>query len=159
MNKQHQYNHMTLLYLIGIITVMMILVGCSSKPSPIEVNPTQGAQILAGDYVMQLDQEDIERSGLINAGLENNLGTWHFILDDAGNFEATLNGSYIAQGIYTVKDDQVELYVQKVCADCDCENNIGRYYWSLDGNSLRFAKIVDSCDPMVLVLTSKPLIR
>lgn len=159
MNKKHKYNHRILLYSIGIIIMMMVLLGCSSKLSPLEINPTQGAQILAGEYVMQLDQGDIEKSGLINTGLEFNLGTWHFVLDEAGSFETALNGSYIAEGIYTVNNDQVELYLEKVCSDCDCQNNIGHYYWSLDGNSLQFAKIVDSCDAMVLVLTSKPLTR
>ena len=72
-----------------------------------------------------------------------------------------LYGSYVAEGSYTVKVEQNEIYIDRVCSDCDCDcdGNIGGYYWSLDGNELRFAKIVDSCDAMSLVITSKPLTR
>lgn len=132
----------------------IVLIGCSSAPVSPEVNPTQGAQILAGDYVMQLDQGDIDKSGLINVGLENNLSTWHFVLDEDGNFNAALNGSYITEENYTIHNDQIELYVKKASSEYDC-NDIGRYYWSFEGNELRSAKIVDSCDPVDLEMLSK----
>jgi len=143
-----------LLILIGIL---LFSVACGNVQTTPTIDPTQGVQLLAGEYLSILNQEDIKESGLINAGLRDNLGTWHFKLQEDGSLNVTLNGGYIAEGKYKVSGDEIEIYLDRVCSECDCAGNIGRYYWSLDGNELRIAKIVDSCDAMSLVITSKPL--
>lgn len=144
----------------SIILVMIlstIVIACADNSTPPAIDPTQSAQILTGEYLMTLSQADIENSGLINSDLEANLGSWRFSLQEDGKFRTDLNGSYIADGKYTINGDQIEIYISYVCEDCECQGNIGRYVWALNENELRFAKIADSCDAMVLVLT-KPLI-
>jgi len=141
------------------IGIFLLTDACGNRQSTPTIDPTQGVQLLKGEYGLILSEEDVQESGLINAGLEDNLGAWKFILQEDGSFNVDLNGSYVAEGSYTVIGEQIEIYIDRVCSDCDCDGNIGRYYWSLDGNELRFAKIVDSCDAMSLVITSKSLTR
>ncbi len=90
---------------------------------------------------------------------EQYVGNWQFILTPDGKFSAELNGNFIAEGSYEATGNKIVISVDSVCTDCSCASNIGRYYWALNGDKLIFQEIADSCNGMVLLLTSNPLTR
>jgi hypothetical protein len=139
--------------------LLLIAVACSSAPPTQAIDPTQGARMLAGIYSTVISAEDLERFDTLDNNVQENLGHWSITLTDSGDFTANLDGGWIADGIYTVNGSSIEVYIESVCNECQCEENIGRYVWTLDGDQLSFRKIADSCDGMVLVMTSHPLSR
>lgn len=132
---------------------------CTSAPSTPTINPTQGAQLLAGEYTTTITAEDLAKIKSLDPGLANNIGTWNLSLTNDGKFTANQNGKFIADGNYTVKNDRIEVYVLSACDDCGCVGAIGRFVWKLQDNKLSFGKTAGTCDAMDLLLTSHPLTR
>jgi hypothetical protein len=139
--------------------LLSLLAACSSSPATPTVDPTQAVLSVAGDYRMVLTAEDLQRSGLTDPGLKDNLGNWQFILGADGNFTASRDGQFIADGNFGFKGNEMGIQVLHVCEVCTCLGNIGRYAWNLENQQLIVKKIYDPCDSMALVLTSKPLQR
>jgi len=142
------------------LTGFLLIAGaCSSAPATPEIDPTQGSRMLAGIYSTVVSAEDLEGFDTLDDSVQGNLGHWNITLTDKGDFTANLDGGWVADGNYSVNGSSIEVYIESVCNDCQCEENIGRYEWALDGDRLSFRKIADSCDGMVLVMTSHPLTR
>lgn len=115
------------------------------------MDPTQGAQLLAGAYTTTITADDVSRFEISSdPNLALNQGDWQFTLTNDGKFSAEKDGNFMAEGKYTVKDDRIEVYIESDCEDCDCENSIGRYVWALSGDALSFAKTAGSCYGMDL---------
>jgi hypothetical protein len=154
-------NKAKLLPLMNLLVVSFLLTACTSSPPEPTMDATQGVQTLAGTYTMTLTEEDIQNAKLpsFETDLVNNVGNWQFVLSADGKFSAELNGNFIAEGSYEVTGNKIQIGVGSVCDNCSCASNIGRYYWSLNGDQLVFQKIGDSCNGMVLILTTNPFTR
>ena len=148
------------LYLLTLFIVILLLSACSSEPKTPTVNPTEGAQMLAGTYTTTITAEDITNTvASQDPALQNNQGLWKVVLTDDGLLEVTLEGDFMARGDYAVEGDRIKVALVTVCDDCDCSGAIGRYVWGLNGDQLAFAKVAGSCDAMDIVLTAHPLTR
>ena len=146
----------TLLIPVLIVT----LSACSSDQAQPTLDPTQGAQMLAGKYTTTITTDDTSKfQTSSDPSLAMNQGDWLFTLTHDGIFNAEMDGNFMAAGKYTVKGDRIEVYIESSCEECGCINAIGRYVWVLNGNELSFAKTAGSCYGMDLVLTSRPLTR
>jgi hypothetical protein len=145
--------------LIWLTGLLLIAGACSSAPATPEIDPTQGARMLAGIYSTVISTEDLEGFDTLDDIVQENLGHWSITLTDKGDFTANLDGGWVANGNYIVNGSSIEVYIESVCNDCQCEGNIGRYVWALDSDKLSFREIADSCDGMALVMTSHPLTR
>jgi hypothetical protein len=143
--------------------VVLGLVACNSTPAVPTPDPTQVILELAGKYTSQLTAEDLQKSGLSDAGLENNLGAWSFEIESNGNFTASQNGQFIASGNIGARGNELNIQMLRVCDTCSCGGNIGRYTYAITAASdsnlkqLVFQKIYDTCDAMAFALTAKPL--
>jgi len=147
-------------YLGCVFVLILVLSACSAGKKQPTVDPTQGAQLLAGAYTTTITADDVSRFEISSdPNLALNQGDWQFTLTNDGKFSAEKDGNFMAEGKYMVKDDRIEVYIESDCEDCDCENSIGRYVWALSGDALSFAKTAGSCYGMDLVLVSHPLTR
>ncbi len=144
---------------LSVILALGILTGCSSAPAEPTLNPTQGAQLLAGNYATTISSDDLARITSLDPGYSNNKGNWAIKFTDAGKFNAEKDGQFMAAGDFTVKGDQIEVYVKSVCTNCGCDQAIGRFNWALKDNRLAFVKIAGVCDAMDLILTAHALAR
>jgi hypothetical protein len=146
------------IFLIGFW--VFILAACSSGPEQPKIDPTQGAQMLAGTYTTTISSDDVSKFSISkDPALASNQGDWQFILTSDGKFTAEMGGEFMVGGIYTVTGDQIEVYIKDSCEDCGCQESIGRYNWRLSGDALSFFKTAGSCYGMDLVLTSHALTR
>lgn len=146
-------------FFLGLV-YLLVLSACNSEPAQPTLDPTQGAQMLAGQYTTTITAEDISNFQISrDPKLTMNQGDWLFALTNDGKFSAELGGNFMAAGQYTVKGDEIAVYIESNCEDCDCEFTIGRYIWALTGDELSFTKTAGSCYGMDLVLTSRPLTR
>ena len=150
-----------LLSVLSLLLVSFTLTACISNRPEATLDATQGVQTLAGTYTMTLTEEDIQSAKIpsFETDLGSNVGNWQFELTDDGKFTSELNGNFIAEGSYEVTGNKIQIGVTNVCNNCSCASNIGRYYWTLNRDQLVFQKIGDSCNGMVLILTTNPLIR
>lgn len=140
--------------------LILVLSGCSSGQAQPTMDPTQGAQMLAGQYTTTVTADDISKfQASSDSSLAMNQGDWLFTLTNDGKFTADMDGNFMAAGKYNVEGDRIEVYIESSCEECGCINAIGRYVWALDEEKLTFAKTAGSCYGMDLVLTSKALTR
>ena len=147
------------LFLI-VFTLVLVLSACNSESAQPMLDPTQGAQMLAGKYTTTITADDINNFQISrDPALAMNQGDWLFTLSSDGKFSAEMGGNIMAAGQYTVKGHRIEVNIESSCDDCGCENAIDRYVWALTGNELSFTKTAGSCYGMDLVLTSRPLTR
>jgi hypothetical protein len=136
---------------------LIFFTACSSAEPTL--NPTEGARILAGMYMITIAAEDIQNFSSLD-DLSVAQGEWILSFSEAGDIVATLDGQEIAQGNYTVEGERIAVYVSNVVDDdIGCLRQIGRYSWSLEANDLRMKKIAGVCDAMDLILTTHPLQR
>lgn len=143
---------------IAFLVLVSVLAACSSDSSSDtpKIDATQGAQLLAGVYGIQINESDLPQ----DAGeLKSVLGTWKIVLTDDGTFTAEQNGEENFSGVYQVQNNKMEIYIQSVCAACSCDENIGRYFWQLNGNDLSFRTDYDLCSFEEFLLTAKLLKR
>jgi hypothetical protein len=141
------------------LLLAVLLAGCGGAPAVPTVDPTEAVKSVAGDYTMQLTAEDLKNAGLTDPSQQINLGTWLISLGQDGNFTATRNGEFIADGNFGFTGTEMGVQLLHVCENCACEGNIGRYSWAVDEKQLVLKKIYDTCDGMAFVLTTKPLLR
>jgi len=142
------------------IVLVALLPACSSEQTEPVIDPTQGAQMLAGKYTTSITAEDVSNFQISSdPGLGMNQGDWLFTLTHDGKFSAEMDGNFMAAGKYTVESDRIEVYIESSCEECGCINAIGRYVWALNEDTLTFVKTAGSCYGMDLVLTSKALTR
>ncbi len=147
------------LFFFGLVS-LLVLSACNSEPAQPTLDPTQGAQMLAGKYMTAITAEDVNNFQISrDPNLAMNQGDWLFTLTNDGKFSAEMGGNFMAAGQYTVKGDRIAVYIESSCENCGCVNAIGRYIWSLTGDELSFTKTAGSCYGMDLVLTSRPLTR
>ncbi len=140
--------------------LILALSACSSEQTEPIIDPTQGAQMLAGNYKTSITTEDISNFQISSdPSLGMNQGDWLFTLTHDGKFNAEMDGNFMAAGKYTVEGDRIEVYIESSCEECGCINAIGRYVWALNEDTLTFVKTAGSCYGMDLVLTSKALTR
>jgi hypothetical protein len=150
----------TILPVILAILTLFILTGCSNPSNGPELDPTQGVQLLAGEYTTIITADDVGKFTFSSdPELASNQGTWRMVLTENGEFTAELNGVFIAHGKYSVTGNRIEIYIDQVCDDCDCRGSIDRYHWILDGQELTFSHIAGTCTGLRLVLTAHPLTR
>ncbi len=142
-----------------LVLVCAFLVACSSGPAEPTLNPTQGAQMLAGKYSTAISAADITKANSLDPGIGANQGQWQIVFTNDGKFNADKDGQFMAEGKFTVKGGEIEVYVNTTCADCGCSAAIGRYNWVLKENNLGFVKLAGICDAMDIVLTSHALTR
>lgn len=153
-----KYKPSPFILLVGFL--VFIMTACNSGPAQPKIDPTQGAQMLAGTYTTTITSEDVANFSISkDPAMANNQGDWQFILTNDGKFTAEMGGKFMAEGNYTVKNNRIEVYIQSACEDCGCEAGIGRYIWALNSDSLSFSKTAGSCYGMDLVLTSHSLNR
>ena len=150
--------YMLKIFLI-IAGLLIFTIACSSAPAPPAIDPGQGAQMLAGRYTTTISAEDIETLDTLDPDIASNQGGWDITLTDEGDFTAELEGQWIADGNFTVNGNSIEVYIEYVCDDCQCQANVGRYVWALEDDHLHFRKVADSCDGLALVMTAHPLTR
>jgi hypothetical protein len=147
------------LFTLGFV-LLLALSACSSGQVQPTLDPTQGAQMLAGKYTTTITADDTSNFRTSSdPSLAMNQGDWLFNLTHDGKFTADMDGNFMAAGKYTVKGDRIEVYIESSCEECGCVNAIGRYIWALNEEKLTFVKTAGSCYGMDLVLTSKALTR
>lgn len=140
--------------------LILALSACSSEPAQPTLDPTQGAQMLAGQYTTTINADDVSNFKISSdPSLAMNQGDWLFTLTQDGRFNADMDGNFMAAGKYSVEGDRIEVYIESSCEECGCLNAIGRYVWALTDEKLSLAKTAGSCYGMDLVLTAKALIR
>jgi hypothetical protein len=139
--------------------VGLILVGCIGGDATPTLNPTEGAQMLAGIYTLTLTEEDLAEFYSLDPNLPDLQGEWQITLFNDGKYEAVGNGQWVGSGDYTVKGSEISIYVASVCDDCPCLQSIGRYNWALKDEQLLMAKKAGTCDLMHAVFTTHPLVR
>jgi hypothetical protein len=143
----------------AIITAVFILTACSSGAQTPQINPTEGAQMLAGVYTTTITAEDVSKMESLDPTLPSSQGDWQITLTNDGKFESQLNGAFAAKGLFSVENNEISFYPTQVCEDCGCIHNIWRFTWAQKDNRLAFAYTAGTCDTMKLVLTSRPIIR
>jgi hypothetical protein len=151
----------SLMLVVFVSLLSLFLTVCGSAPNEPQLDPTQGAQLLAGVYTTSISEEDVDKFDDISLSpdLESNQGVWIFHLEDDGNFNVEKGGASVVAGDYTVTGNSIKVYIKQVCEDCACWGSIGHYYYVLDDDELRFTKKAGSCDGMDLLLTTQPLTR
>lgn len=137
----------------------IFLTACSSSAQTPQINPTEGAQMLAGVYTTTITAEDVSKVESLDPSLPSSLGEWLITLTNDGKFDAQLNGEFSAKGLFTVENNEISFYPTQVCEDCGCLHSIGRFTWTQKDDRLAFAYAAGTCDTMKLVLTSRPIIR
>jgi hypothetical protein len=140
------------------IMAIFILAACNSGGKQPTLNPTEGAQMLEGVYTTSITQDDLEKIQSLDPNLGANVGDWMFTLTNTGEFNAEKDGQFMLTGVFTVRGDELELYIRS-CDNCGCENGIGRYTWTLKDEQLSMVKKAGVCDGMDLVATAHPLTR
>lgn len=145
----------SILFSLLVILVLSACGGGSDVPTP---DPTQVVKSIAGEYFVQLTQDDLQRSGLTNPELASALGIWEFSLGEDGKLIGRLNGSEIGVGNFGFNGHEMIIGVER-CENCGCEKNHGRYSWAADETQLVLKEIYELCDSMAFVLTTKPLTR
>jgi Rieske Fe-S protein len=140
------------------IFIFLVLSACSSSVETPTINPTQGAQMLAGEYTTTISAEDVQKFGALDPNLGSGAGVWNLSFTNDGNIYAHKDGQFFADGKFTVNGNRIDVYVAN-CDDCGCQNAIGRFIWQLKENELSFGKTAGSCDAMDLLLTTRPLTR
>ena len=95
----------------------------------------------------------------LDPSLPNNQGEWQLTFTNDGKFDAQKDGEFMASGLFTVENNEIEFYVKQVCTDCSCQDGIGRFTWAQKEDRLAFAYLAGTCDTIKLVLTSRPIIR
>jgi len=144
--------------LFGMV-ILVLTAACSSSPVQPTVDPTQGAQMLAGTYTTVITEVDVKNFNSLEEGFANNKGAWQIVFTQDGNFTANREGQYLADGGFVVKGNEIEIDVHNVCDNCPCSGAIGRYYWAQKENKLGFSKKAGVCDAMDLALTAHGLTR
>ena len=104
-------------FVIWLTGLLLIAGACSSVPATPEIDPTQGARMLAGIYSTVIGAEDLEGFDTLDDSIQANLGHWSITLTDRGDFTANLDGGWVADGNYTVNGSSIEVYIESVCND------------------------------------------
>ncbi len=155
-----QFSSQRFVWITCLIIMVLVLSACSKESSDApQIDPTQGVQLLAGVYATQIMSADLPQDQQNDEDLNSVLGTWKIILTEDGKFTAEQNGQENYSGVYGVQDNKIVIGIQSVCADCACDENIGRYFWQLNGNELSFRTDYDLCSAEEFLLTAKPLKR
>lgn len=68
--------------------VLLALSACSPASQTPEINPTQGAQLLAGEYTTTITAEDVKNFTSLDPNLASNQGDWSLSLTNKGKFTA-----------------------------------------------------------------------
>ena len=142
-----------------VVFVVISLSACSSATQAPALDPTQGAQLLAGRYITTITSTDVQKANSLDPTISSNQGDWALELTNDGKFTANLNGQFVASGSYTVNGQAIKIYVNNVCQDCGCDQGIGKYIWAMKDSQLSFVKTAGICDAMDLLLTSHPLTK
>jgi len=145
--------------ILASFVILFSLVACSSTGAAPTLNPTEGAQTLAGGYTTTITEADFSKIQSYDPDLPSNQGDWLISLTNDGQFNAEKDGQFIASGLFTASGNKLDVYVKSVCENCGCQDGIGRYVWALKGDQLTIAKTAGMCDGMDLVLTAHPLTR
>ena len=141
------------------LAILLIFSACSAGTKTPTVNPTEGVQMLAGIYTTTISAEDVSKMESLDPNLAANQGVWKITFTDEGKFNAEKDGQFMAGGEFTVKGNQIELYVKQVCTDCVCQEDIGHFYWVQKDDRLGFTKIAGGCEAMRLLLTAHSITR
>lgn len=115
--------------------------------------------MLAGIYTTSISAEDVSKMESLDSNLPTNQGDWQITFTNDGKFDAQKDGAFMANGLFTVKNNEIEIYGKQVCTNCDCQDAIGRFAWVQKDNQLAFSYLAGVCDAMKLVLTSHAIIR
>ena len=108
-----------------VIVIMLVMVGCSSTPTP--VSSTQVSNPIETP-VLSFPVGIFTQGGW----------TWEF---KSGGSYTSKSNSVEENGIYTVIGNQIALHGDYA----PCKNIIGMYTWTYDGNNLNFTTVKDNC--------------
>ena len=128
---------------ISFFLLALLLAACGSSPS---------AAIPPGTYTATFTASDN-----IQVGDSLMTGTSSITFTESGEFtviapEATITGRY------TVDGDRVKF--DEGTGTFPCEDvPVSEYAWELNGNSLTFSTVEDSCYPRTLAMTIKPYMK
>jgi hypothetical protein len=140
------------------IIFLLSLSACTSMSKTPTLNPTEGVQLLAGEYTTTIASDDLKKIESLDPDLPTNVGNWRLSLTSDGKFTVSHDGAFAADGNYEVKGDRLSVYVGGVCDNCSCEGAIGRFIYKLQDNQLTLGKTAGTCAAMDL-LTVHPLTR
>jgi uncharacterized lipoprotein YajG len=147
------------LKILFLLTSLFVFSACSSSPKAPQINPTEGAQMLAGVYTTSISSEDVSKMESLDPTLPNNQGEWKITFTNDGKFDAQKDDQFMAGGLFAVKNNEIEIYVKQVCTNCGCQDNIGRFSWAQKDDRLAFSYLAGVCDTMKLVLTAHAITR
>ena len=150
---------MKIKFLVSVFVILLAASSCSAGEVKPTVDPTQGAQMLAGKYSTVITEADVTNFKSLDENFASNKGTWDISFTQDGKFTATRDRQYLADGVFIVKGTEIEIDVRNVCDNCPCNGAIGRYFWSLNDKQLGFSKKAGVCDAMDLALTAHGLTR
>jgi hypothetical protein len=135
-----------------------MLVACGGQPDIPTPDPTEALKTVAGEYFLQITQEDLDRSGLTDPALAGAVGLWEFTFTDDGKIRGYRNGVEAGYAVYGFNGSEMNVMVDR-CEDCGCEKSISRFAWAVDDEQLVLRTTYDGCESMNFILTSKPLVR
>lgn len=78
-------------------------------------------------------------------------GQFAFTFGEDGTHSVSADGRVVVKGSYTVTQDQIALTDKE--GDYACLDNTGKYKWKVEGKSLKFEKVEDTCDGRVSALS------
>ena len=132
-------------YLLAVFALMGMLVVTACNVGTAQ-NPSQPPP---GTYTTTITKQDLP-------GFPPAQGNWE-ITFTAGHYSAALNGVVQAEGLLTVKQDQLTLTDVSGPAAATDSDAVGAYKWSFDGKALTLTNVNDNNPNRTAVLTSHPL--
>lgn len=127
--------------ILAVAAIPLFIVGCASAGTP---SPS-----LQGTWTTTLTKAD---SAIYN-------GQWEITFASDGSFAASQAGVDVAQGRYTLMQDQLVLTTESGIHRCPAGDETGTYKWSLAQDTLTLTSIQDECGDRALVLTLHPWSR
>jgi hypothetical protein len=111
------------------------------------------AQEWAGTYTTTISPADVPPE------MTAAVGSWELILGDEGEFTTSQNGEVVVRGTYAVSGDQMSFSDAEGKMACAKEQASGSYKPALDGGTLSFTLVEDTCAGRRIVLTSHALTK
>jgi hypothetical protein len=90
---------------------------------------------------------------------EQLVGTWELTFLENNQFTVASKGEVVVKGECTIDHDQITFSDKEGRLSCRKAAKIGTYKWALDGKTLTFTKVEDTCEGRQLVLLTHPLLK
>ncbi len=132
-------------YLLAVFALvgMLMIAACNGGTAQNTAQPPLGT------YTTTITKQDLP-------GYPPAQGNWE-ITFTAGHYSAALNGEVQAEGLLTVKQDQLTLTDVSGPAAATDSDAVGTYKWSFDGKALTLTAVQDPNPNRTVVLSAHPL--